>query len=111
MRKLAVSGKTIKQVRDSINYLKKKTGIRTVRLAINSADSRCSFYAEDLIGDLSNKSIIYFPGQEILLGKKVTEYLPEKLTLGMKKSLARKLRAVLPKKSFEFVYDYISKNY
>lgn len=58
----------------------------TIRLSISSSSHKRNFYSEDLVGELTNKAIAYFPCQEILLGEKV-RVLPKDLTPEKKTSL------------------------
>jgi len=101
------AGKTITQVANLMTFLKKKHKARNVNVELSRRNVKRNFRSDQLIDGLTDRAIAYLPGEEKLLGEKVTEYIPEKLTLGMRKSLTPRLKRILPKEAFEVVYEYI----
>lgn len=84
-----------------------KDKVRSVNMKLFGRGRRHTFHSDQLIDGLTARSIAYLPGEERLLGGKVTEHLPKELTLGMRKSLTYRLKSILPKEAFEVVYEYM----
>jgi predicted ArsR family transcriptional regulator len=103
------TGIPAEEVTQKIGRLRRKGTVRTVIIALGSSGRKRSFYSKDIVGELTGKAIAYFPWQEKGLGEKITDYIPDDLTLGMRKSLTHKLKNILPEKSFEVVYEYMHK--
>jgi hypothetical protein len=101
-------GKTQHRAGTLVAHLKRKNKARSVNIELGRRNHKRTFHSEQLIGGLTDKSIAYLPGEERLLGEKITEYLPEELTIGMRKSLTHKLKSILPKEAFDVVHSYMN---
>ncbi len=100
--------KTASQVSDIISNLRRKDKIRTVAIELGRRDCSDNFSTHDLVDGITGKSIAYKPGDERLLGQKLTEYLPKKLSRYERKSLSQRLKHFLPKEAFNSVHDYMN---
>ena len=104
------TGKTKSQVSGIITKLRRKDKIRTVTIELSRNDRSDNFSTHDLVDGITGKSIVYKPGDERLLGQKLTEYLPKKISRYERKSLTQRLKDILPKESFDTVHDYMKKH-
>lgn len=93
-----------------IRILRRRGEVRTVTIELSRAGVKRTFRSQELVDGLTDRVIAYLPGEEKLVGEKVTEYLPKKLTTGMRKSLSHRLKPILPKEAFETVHEYMQEH-
>lgn len=105
------TGKTREQIWNLMSILKRKNKVRNVIIEIGRSNLKSAFHSDQLLNyidsELLGKTIACLPGEEKLLGEKVTEYLAEELPPHVRKSLTRKFRGILPKEAFDVVYEYM----
>ena len=93
-----------------INVLKRKGEARNVVMRLGTARDKCPFSSEDLIGELSGKSIAYVEGDDKLVGKKITDYLSSEMGTLERRILTKKFNRFLPQPIREVVFDYMRKH-